>query len=923
MLSHRNGKLWFAAMTLLMGVSMAALTVPNEAAALEDCEVPLFVMQNSGGANLMILADNSFSMNTVLYHHLYDKDAVYAGPFTNEATYFVAKDGLYQPSDFNASYGVGSLRNLVASDNGEDGRYTGNYLNWIFFRFTDAQVMTDPLPTVTRIQVLKSVLTQIITRSEKLNMGITVFQKNDTGGNLVGPIGKSHTALKAIIAGITANALTPTGESLETILDYFGDKTKSPITSECQYNFILLVTDGLPTVDEGVSPYLWDADGDGNDPGNCESIGAPYDNSMGCSDHMDDVAYWMAHEDVYAGMPEMQNVFTYVIGYEVDAPLLKETADNGLGLYFQASNAVELFASIEYALQDILRRISAGSAVAVVSTERGTDDRLYRGKFMPVDWDGYLESYALPYQQDDQPVWEAGNLLLGRDPSSRKIFTAIEKNAYLFTPGNAAILKDEMGAKDEIEAAELITWARGEDVDGYRHREGWVLGDIINSTPVVVGIPSQYVLDESYEVFRVAHENRQRMVYVGVNDGMVHGFDAESGYEEWAFVPGFALPKFAAMADSFYCHRYSCDQTMTVRDVKVNNIWRTVMVSGGGKGSSNIFALDITSPLSPNLLWQADLPNGKKDHSEVQVVSIAGRSVALVGSGLDTDNMEAFLYAYDITTGNRLGSLLLSSDPTALRNKANRPAVVDVNLDGETDLIYVADMLGDVYRISVEGSADPGDWNISKLYDGDREIQADPVVAYGPLGAVYVYFGTGAYIQESDMTSINPNAFLCVYDNHDGSTANMGNMVNQTSSIGDAGGYSGWYVNLWNNDAERVTKRAVVVAETVIFTSFAPLDDPCVAGGISWLYQMSYDDGGVPDVDFMETASDRAADLGEGIASYPVVDLSEGNAVVQSSDASIDVMPIAAIIQPLRVRSWQENYDHVAQPAQAAAAGGQ
>ena len=91
--------------------------------------------------------------------------------------------------------------------------------------------------------------------------------------------------------------------------------------------------------------------------------------------------------------------------------LLQETADNGNGLYYTARNASELRYSLEYALQDIIRRISAGSAVAVVSTERGHDDRLFRGKFMPADWDGYLECYGLPYEDGDAPLWEAGDLL--------------------------------------------------------------------------------------------------------------------------------------------------------------------------------------------------------------------------------------------------------------------------------------------------------------------------------------------------------------------------------------------------------------------------------------------------------------------------------------------------------------------------------
>src|SRR5210317_1170551 len=116
---------------------------------------------------------------------------------------------------------------------------------------------------------------------------------------------------------------------------------------------------------------------------------------------------------------------------------------------------------------------------------------------------------------------------------------------------------------------------------------------------------------------------------------MMHAFNAETGDEAWAFVPEFALPVFADMADSFYCHKYSCDQTVTVADVKVNNTWRTVLTSGGGAGGAGIFALDVTDPGSPSLMWQEVLPNDKRHHSEIKVTMIGGEAVALVGSGLD------------------------------------------------------------------------------------------------------------------------------------------------------------------------------------------------------------------------------------------------------------------------------------------------
>jgi hypothetical protein len=106
-----------------------------------------------------------------------------------------------------------------------------------------------------------------------------------------------------------------------------------------------------------------------------------------------------------------------------------------------------------------------------------------------------------------------------------------------------------------------------------------------------------------------------------------------------------------------------------------------------------------------------------------------------------------------------------------------------------------------------------------------------------------------------------------------------------------------------------VTEAAAVVAETDIFTSFAPDQDACVAGGESYLYQMSYKDG--DKTSEQGSLNDRITSLGDGIASYPVIDLANGTAVVQSSDASIKITPIASLFQRMNVRSWQESFDHV------------
>jgi type IV pilus assembly protein PilY1 len=238
---------------------------------------------------------------------------------------------------------------------------------------------------------------------------------------------------------------------------------------------------------------------------------------------------------------------------------------------------------------------------------------------------------------------------------------------------------------------------------------------------------------------------------------------------------------------------------------------------------------------------------------------------------------------------------------------------VDVDLDGDTDLVYVADLQGHLWRFETGGGMDPGSWSRTELFSGDQPIMAAPTPAFGPNNHVYVYFGTGVYIEDDDMMLADDNSFYCVFDTHDGATRTRGDLVDQTDGDEDIGTAEGWYLDLWHADGERVIEQAAVVAEKVFFTSFVPGMEPCTAGGQSWMYRVAYDDGALPeDPEGEDDGYDtRDVDLGDGVASRPVVDIVNESVIIQSSDASIDIEEIGGTYFHLNVRAWQENYDFV------------
>ncbi|MGH7209347.1 MAG: pilus assembly protein [Nitrospiraceae bacterium] len=254
--------------------------------------------------------------------------------------------------------------------------------------------------------------------------------------------------------------------------------------------------------------------------------------------------------------------------------------------------------------------------------------------------------------KDLVPIWEAGKRLALKNSVDRKILTwvdadndglvdtgeQIEFNGT--SPDNSAtlapyILAEGAGAAP-FTAANLINFIRGEQVTGLRNRtltvsgaqKVWKLGDIVNSTPVIVGPPKErYDViygDASYSGFFTKYKNRRMVAYVGANDGMLHAFNVgfyhrgddpnsttavEHGWftlapsdnsggpplgdELWGFIPYHLLPHLQWLAREDYNHTYYVDLKPKVTDARIfaadgdhPNGWGTILIGGFRMGGS-------------------------------------------------------------------------------------------------------------------------------------------------------------------------------------------------------------------------------------------------------------------------------------------------------------------------------------------------
>jgi type IV pilus assembly protein PilY1 len=169
----------------------------------------------------------------------------------------------------------------------------------------------------------------------------------------------------------------------------------------------------------------------------------------------------------------------------------------------------------------------------------------------------------------------------------------------------------------------------------FRNREEHYIGALIHSEPRFVGAPNAYYPDSiepdspySDFVTNSIHKNRRTMLYVGGNDGMLHGFYAkdeselnqDGGEEVFAYIPqlvsdpvygGQGLNALALSGSDGFDGAPYVDGSPVVADVYVDrdNVgdtseddsyelaqWRSYLVGGLRAGARGIYVLDVTNP---------------------------------------------------------------------------------------------------------------------------------------------------------------------------------------------------------------------------------------------------------------------------------------------------------------------------------------
>ena len=516
-----------------------------------------------------------------------------------------------------------------------------------------------------------------------------------------------------------------------------------------------------------------------------------------------------------------------------------------------------------------LQSNSSASANTVQSGQVKIGSQIYLASYSADNWFGSLVSDSLVTSGNTLSVaavanWDAKCVLTGglcaamgtnaqgnptttitaQGPASRTLLTwdnvggtALPLQWASLTTAQQTVLNSSDSA-----GANRLKWLRGDrtveqlysPTPGTLRARTAVLGDIINSSPTWVGAPvaganpdrfsdglygSSVVQPENngsaqaYSSFARTNATRLNVVYVGSNDGFLHGFRAgaydssgnytatngsntytgtiNDGKEVLGFMPSAVLSSAATvgLTNPTYVHNYFVDATPVAADLFYNNAWHTWLAGGVGSGGKEIYALDITNPgnfsessASSVVIgdWTSATPGlshlGQTVGTPIITRMHNGQWAIIFGNGQGSGTSAGiYIGLVDSASGALTFQFLDTGVGGNTAANANGISyVVSSDLDGDhiVDYLYAGDLQGNVWRFDVIGNTATS-WGVSKFGKATaaplfaaknatgtvQPITTAPVIAAvktGSVNRIMVLFGTG---QKTPLTATNPDVY--------------------------------------------------------------------------------------------------------------------------------------------------------------------
>lgn len=564
---------------------------------------------------------------------------------------------------------------------------SGNFRNW---QLSAAGTQK------TRLEIVQDAVSQLINGVNDVNVGMMNFNSNQGGfvSYAMEDVATAKTDFLSAVSNLTASTWTPLSETMYEATRYYrgmtpdygtnsvstaisGSKYISPITSQCQKNFIVYLTDGDPTEDTDLTSS--DMTGVGANS-NCSTYGVGgYQSNC-----LDELAFALNNNDQSSKFIENQTVRTFTIGFGTGmstdgVDLLKSAAKAGNGSYYPATDTSSLINVFTSIVGSILQSNSTFSspAVSVNAFNRTAHlDHLYFSLFRPehgVHWDGNFKRYRLDFDSngDAQIVDVNGSPAIdtvggngyfkegarsfwtpdhsgwndpdfpngdaapdGKDAraggtasvltNNRKVYTYLESQSApkdltatnnAVNETNTAITQAMLGVSTSAERTSILQWARGIDVNDEDDDGDTTEARKIMGDPLH-GEPALISYGGTVSL-------PDMTAYVPTNDGYLHAFDTRTGSEIFSFIPeellGNLLPIYNH--DTASTKQYGLDGSVTAwvddtnKDGIISGSEHAYIYFGMRRGGDNYYALDVTDRSNPKVLWT--IHGGTGDFAEL------------------------------------------------------------------------------------------------------------------------------------------------------------------------------------------------------------------------------------------------------------------------------------------------------------------